>query len=85
MATDPAMRSAITRGPPSSSRATDAIVERQAPAADRLGRLVALAGDHDDVARTGGVQAERDRRPPVGLDDDGGRGEAWGRRRRRPR
>ena len=59
-----------TRLAAAAGRAHDgAVVELDDAVADRLGRLVALAGDDDDVARAGRVDGQRDRRRPVRLDD----------------
>src|SRR3954469_4475738 len=73
----PARRRATTASPcpgPSESLqffADDlAVVERQHVVADGLGRLVALARDHHDVALTGERKGVRDRGTPIGLDDE---------------
>ena len=58
----------------SSSAMTAAVAERDRPCpVDLLDRLVALAGDDDDVARVGGLERCRDRLAPVRLDDQAGR------------
>ena len=48
-----------------------AVVEGDLPAAlELLALLVALAGDHDEIAGRGPAERQRDRRPAVGLDLD---------------
>ena len=65
----------ILAGPRSASRATSRSSKASDLVPHHLDGLVALAGDHHDVARRGLGQGQRDGGGPVGLDDD---------RRRRP-
>ncbi len=82
-ATTPAIMTAITARPPSDEDGAGdvAVVERQHSVADRLSRLVTLAGDDHDVARLGQRDRQLDRRRAVELDLDAASGRRRGCRR----